>query len=106
MFGDADAVRAGCVHDENPARAGGGHVNVVDAGAGPRDDPRRGRGGDQLRGRLRRASNHQAVGVGQIGGAIADAAATCVNYPPRFGAEQSSAESRYVSETMIFIEER
>ena len=39
VLGDADAVRARRVDDENAARAGGGHVDVVDAGAGAGDDP-------------------------------------------------------------------
>ena len=34
VLGDADAVGAGRVDDEHAARAGGGDVDVVDAGAG------------------------------------------------------------------------
>ena len=46
-FGDADAVGAGRVHDDDAAGAGGGDVHVVDAGAGARDDPQLGCGVDQ-----------------------------------------------------------
>ena len=43
VLGDADAVGAGRVDDEDAARAGRGDVDVVDAGAGAGDDaePRR-----------------------------------------------------------------
>ena len=36
VLGDADAVGAGRVDDQDAARAGGGDVDVVDAGAGAR----------------------------------------------------------------------
>ena len=53
VLGDADAVGAGRVDDEDAARAGGGDVDVVDAGAGARDDPEPRRGVEQ---RARRPS--------------------------------------------------
>ena len=46
QLGDADAVGAGRVHDDDAARAGGGHVDVVDAGAGAGDRAQLRRGGD------------------------------------------------------------
>ena len=48
-FGDADAVGAGRVHHDDAARAGGGDVDVVDAGAGARDRAQLRRGVDQWR---------------------------------------------------------
>ena len=50
------------------ARAGGRDVDVVDAGAGARDDAQARRGGEQLRVDLGGAADQQRVGVGQIGG--------------------------------------
>ena len=65
-LGDADAVGAGGVHDENAARGGGRHVDVVDAGAGARDHAQLRRGLDQRGGDLRRAADDQRVGVREI----------------------------------------
>jgi hypothetical protein len=65
-LGDADAVGAGGVHHQDAARGGGGHVDVVDAGAGARDDAKPGRRGDQLFGDLRRAADDECVGIGEI----------------------------------------
>ena len=65
---DADAVRAGRIHDDDAAIGGGGDVDVVHAGSGAGDHPKPGRGGDQLRIDLRGAANDQRVGVGEVFG--------------------------------------
>ena len=68
MFGDADAVRARSVDDENAAGAGGRDVDVVDAGARASDDPDLRRRFEEFFVHLRRAADEQRVGVRQIGG--------------------------------------
>ena len=47
-LGDADAVRARRVHHDDAALRRGFEVDVVDARAGAGDDPKRGRGGNQV----------------------------------------------------------
>ena len=65
QLGDADAVGARRVHHDDAARGGGVEVDVVDAGAGARDDAQRRRGGDHVARDLRRAAHDQRVGIGQ-----------------------------------------
>ena len=48
VLGDADAVRAWGVHDDDAAVGGGADVDVVDAGAGAGDHPKTWRRGDEL----------------------------------------------------------
>ena len=79
----------GRVDDEDAAAAGGGHVDVVDAGAGAADDAQLRRGGEQIGGHLGRAAHQQRVGVGEIAdqfGGGRPLRASIV--PARFGAEQ------------------
>lgn len=64
---DADAVGARGVHDDDPAGAGFVEVDVVDAGAGARDDAQARSGGDHLAVDRGRAPHDQAVGVGEGG---------------------------------------
>ncbi len=68
VLGHADAVRPRCVDDEDAAAAGGGDVDVVDTGAGARDDSQPGRRVHQPRVHLGRAPDEQGVGAGEIGG--------------------------------------
>ncbi len=97
VLGDADAVRARRVDDENAARAGGGHVDVVDAGAGAGDDPELRRRGQQVGGDLRRAADEQRVGVRQRGREFRRrAAAPRVDLPAGLGAEQLERRCRQV----------
>ena len=70
QLGDADAVGAGRVHHDDAAGAGGGDVDVVDAGAGARDRAQLRRGGDERGGDLRGAADDERVGVGEIGGEL------------------------------------
>ena len=49
VLGDADAVGARRVDDENAAALAAGDVDVVDAGAGARDDAQAGSAGEQRR---------------------------------------------------------
>ena len=66
VFGHADAVRAGCIHDDDAAIRGGGDVDVVHAGAGTGDYPKPWGGSDELRIDLGRAANDQRVSVGEV----------------------------------------
>ena len=66
VFGHADAVRAGCIHDDDAAIRGGSDVDVVHAGAGTGDYPEPGGGSDELRIDLGRAANDQRVSVGEV----------------------------------------
>ena len=68
VLGDADAVRARRVDDENSAAARGGDVHVVHASARARDDPQAGRRVEQARVHFRRTANEQRIGVGEIAG--------------------------------------
>jgi hypothetical protein len=68
VLGDADAVGAGRIDDQNAAGAGRSDVDVVDAGTGARDDSQLRRSGEQRRRDLRRAADHQCVGVGEVCG--------------------------------------
>ena len=63
-LGDADAVRARRVHDDDAARAGGFDVDVVDAGAGARDRLEFLAGGDDVGRDFRGAAHDKRVGVG------------------------------------------
>jgi hypothetical protein len=69
-LGDADAVGAGGVHDQDAARGRGRHVHVVDAGAGTGDDAQVRSGFDQRRGDLRGTADDQRVRVGKIAGEL------------------------------------
>ena len=66
VLGDADAVGARRVDDEDAAGAGRRDVDVVDAGAGAGDDAQPRRGVEQRAVDLRRAADDQRVGVGQV----------------------------------------
>ena len=66
VLGDADAVGAGRVDDQDAAGAGAGHVDVVDAGPGARDDAEPRRRVHQGRGHLGCAADENAVGVRHI----------------------------------------
>ena len=63
QFGDADAVGTWCVHHDDPARGGRVEIDVVDAGAGARDDAQRRRGFDHLARDARRAAHDERVGI-------------------------------------------
>ena len=66
VLGDADAVGARRVHDDDAARGRGGHVDVVDAGSGAGNHPKFRRGGDQRLVDGGRAADDERVGVGEI----------------------------------------
>ena len=66
MLGDADAVGARSVEDEDAASAGRFEVDIVDAGASPRDDTKERRRGDQFGCDFRCASDDECVGVGDV----------------------------------------
>ena len=66
VLGDADAVAAGRVHDENAPRAGRGEIDVVDSGSGAGNHPKFGRGGEQPLVDLGRAADDERVGLGEI----------------------------------------
>ena len=85
---DADAVGARRVHDDDAARAGGGDVDVVDAGAGAGDHPQAWRGGDQGGGDFGGAADDERVGVGEIGGEWVGRAAGAGVDVPAFGAQE------------------
>ena len=88
-LGDADAVGAGRVHDDDAPRAGGGEVDVVDAGAGAGDDPELRGLADQGRRDLRRASHDDGVGVGEGGLELGQrTAGRRVDRPPLDGAQE------------------
>ena len=65
QLGDAQAVGAGRVHDDDAARGGGRHVDVVNARASPRDDAQLWCGLDHFARHFRRASDDERVGVRQ-----------------------------------------
>ena len=97
MLGDADAVGARGVDHEDAAGAGGRDVDVVHAGAGPGHNPQLRRGVEQPGVHLRGASDHQRVGVGEIGGQHSGrAAGTGIDHPAGFGAEQIERGHREV----------
>ena len=103
VLGDADAVGARRVDDEDAARAGGGDVDVVDAGAGAGDDAQPRRGSMQRRGDLRRAAHEQRVGVGEIGGELGGLAArNARRRSSRLGAQQVQRGAGRSSATTIF----
>ena len=66
MLGHADAVGAGRVHDQDAARTGGDHVDVVHAGSGAGDHPKLRRCGNQRFVNGRGAANYQRDGVGKV----------------------------------------
>ena len=68
MLGHADAVRAGRVDDEDASLTGGGHIDVVHAGPGARDDAQLWRRVHQPRVDCRRAADEQPVSIREIGG--------------------------------------
>ena len=96
VLGDADAVGAGRVDDEDAAAAGGRHVDVVDAGAGAADDAELGGRGEQILRDLGRAADEQCVGVGEILGEIGGAPAGSGVDLPAFGAEQFERRFRQI----------
>ncbi len=65
VLGDADAVAAGRIHDQDAARAGRVEIDVVDAGAGAGNHPKFRSGGEQLLVNFRRAAHDERVGVGE-----------------------------------------
>jgi hypothetical protein len=66
-LGDADAVGPGSIHDDDATAAGGGDVNVVDAGSGAGNHPQSRRGINDRCGHFRGASNDNRVGLGDVG---------------------------------------
>ena len=97
MLGDADAVGARGVDHEHAAGAGGRDVDVVHAGAGPGHNPQLRRGIEQPGVDLCGASNHQRVGVGEIGGQHSGRAArTGIDHPAGFRAQQIERGRREV----------
>ncbi len=66
MFGDADAVSAGRVHDEDPSRARGVEIDVVDPGSCAGNHPKVWCLRDQSFVDFRRAANDQRVGALEI----------------------------------------
>ena len=104
VLGDADAVGAGRVDDENAAGAGGFDVDVVDAGAGARDDPQPRRRGDQRGIDFRRAPHQQRVRIRQIVGQLRPAIGRCGHRrSTRRTCSSSSADAGRLSATMIFM---
>ena len=67
MLGGRDRVSARRVHDHDAAFRGGLDVDVVDAHASAADDLQARRGGQRLRGHLRRAANDQRVEFANAG---------------------------------------
>ncbi len=97
VLGDADAVRARRVDDEDAARAGGGDVDVVDAGAGAGDDAEPRRRVHQRRVHFGRAADEQGVGVGEVGGErVRLASGARIDDPAAFGAEQIQRGGREI----------
>ena len=89
MLGDADAVGARRIDHQDAAGAGGGDVDVVDAGAGARDDAELGRRVHQRGGHLGGATDEDAVGIRQIEGeGVGLAARARVHHPAGLGAQQ------------------
>ena len=89
VLGDADAVGARRVDDQDAAAAGGRHVDVVHAGAGAADDAQARAALEQIGGDLGRAANEQRVGVGQRAArSAATATALGIDAASRLGAEQ------------------
>ena len=64
---DADAVGARRVHHDDAARAGGGNIDVVHAGARAGDGAQLRRSVDQRSGDFRGAAHDDGIGVGEIG---------------------------------------
>ena len=62
LLGGADGVAAGRVHDDDALARGGGHVDVVDADAGPDDGPQLAGVLEQLGGDAGVAADDDAVG--------------------------------------------
>ena len=97
MFGDADAVRARRVHDENAACAGGSDVDVVDAGAGATDDAEVGGSRQQVGIDGRRAAHEERVSVCEVGGEyVGFASGSRVDDPAGLGAEQFDRGGRQI----------
>ena len=67
MLGDADAVGARRVDDQNAAGTGGIDIHVVDAGAGAGDHLQSGRPRDQVGIDTGGTADDQRVGVGECG---------------------------------------
>jgi hypothetical protein len=97
VFGDADAVGARCVDDQDAVRAGGGDVDVVDTGSRARDDAQLWRRVEKRGVDFGRTANEQRVGVGKIGGERRGwAAGSRVDDPAGFGAQQVERRRRQV----------
>ena len=80
-----------------PRAVAAADVDVVDAGAGARDDAQVRRGGQQARVDLRGAADEQRVGVGEIGGRDRRRSGRCGVYGPAgLGAEQLQRGGRQV----------
>jgi hypothetical protein len=89
VLGDADAVRARCVDNQDPACAGGFDIHIVDAGAGPRDNPQPRRGGQQVGRDFGGTPHHQCVGVGEVFDEVGRLAAGAgIDLPAAFRAKQ------------------
>ena len=88
MFGYADAVGAGRVHDEDPARGRCGQIDVVDAGAGAGNHPKARPRLHESIVHLRGASNDQRVSGREVRRErIARSARARVNCPTRNAAD-------------------
>ena len=95
MLGDADAVGARRVDDQNAAGAGGGHVDVVDPRSGARDDAQVGSGSEQIGGDLGRAAHHQGIGVSESVEELGRrTAASGIYLPAGLGAKQLQGRLR------------
>ena len=80
---DADAVRAGGIHDHDASRACRGDVHIVHAGSGAGDGAQTRRCIDQSGRDFRGAADHERIGVAEIGGEdVWRAAGLRVNLPP------------------------
>ncbi len=73
VFGDAHAVAAWRVHDENAARAGRGEIDVVDPGSGAGNYPKFGRCSEQPLVNFGRAADDERVGLARSGASTSGA---------------------------------
>jgi len=95
-LGDAHAVGARRVHHDDPARAGGGHVDVVHAGARAGDDAKCRSGVDDGRGNLGRAADDDGVGIRDVTGKLFGRPASTGIDVPAFRAQEVERGCRKV----------
>ena len=92
----ADTVGARGVHDNDAARAGSGHVYVVDAGPGAGNHPQARGCGNELRGDLGGASDDERVAICKIAGQLIRRTARAGIDLPAFRPQQVQRRSRKV----------